>query len=59
LATFKSRFKELAFYVDGKLKKFHAGQYVTKSAKETKIVDALKDTEHIDEPAEQPKASAK
>jgi hypothetical protein len=59
LATFKSRFKELAFYVDGQLKKFHAGQYVTKNAKETKIVDALKDTERVDEPAEQPKASAK
>jgi hypothetical protein len=55
LATFKSRFKELAFYVDGELKKFSAGHFETKNAKETKIVDALKDAERVDDP----KASAK
>jgi hypothetical protein len=61
MAKFTSRFLELGFYVDGVLKNFVAGQYVTEDKAEIEVLSALLDVERIDEEpkkAEEPAAKA-
>jgi hypothetical protein len=41
--------KELGFYVDGELKRFHDGVYETENKKEIAVLDALIDTEKVEE----------
>jgi hypothetical protein len=59
---FESRFKELAFYVEGKKYKFANGVFNTEDKKVAEVLKALADVVLVEEPAEEkpkPKASAK
>ena len=62
MAIYESKYAELAFYVDGKLRKFQYGKYKTDDPKEVEVLDKLVDVKRVDEPkqtkpAEEPKAS--
>lgn len=61
MAKFTSRFPELGFYVEGVLRKFHSGQYVTEDKAEISVLESLVDTvrEEKAEEAPKPKAPAK
>ena len=58
MAKFTSRFPELGFYVDGVLRKFHSGQYVTEDKAEIAILEGLVDTVREEEAEEAPKPKA-
>lgn len=43
--------KELGFYADGELKRFHDGLYETENKKEIAVLDALLDVEKVEDKA--------
>ena len=49
--------KELGFYVDGDLKRFHDGVYETENKKEIAVLDVLIDTEKVADNVEIAKGS--
>jgi hypothetical protein len=51
MAEFKSQYKELGFYVNGELKNFSGGRFVTENEDEIAVLDALTDAHRVDEPA--------
>jgi hypothetical protein len=55
MAQFKSRFLELGFYVNGQLKNFNGGNYVTEDKSEIEVLSALVDVERVDTPVKEPK----
>lgn len=61
MAQYKSKFKELGFYVDGELKRFNLGVYNTDDRAEIAVLDTLSDATKTEEakPAEKPKPAAK
>jgi hypothetical protein len=42
---FKSKYLEYGFYVDGQLKQFHGGVFVTEDDKEIEVLKTLSDVE--------------
>ena len=42
---FKSKYPEYGFYVDGQLRQFHGGVFVTEDAKEIEVLKMLTDVE--------------
>lgn len=61
MAQYKSKFKELGFYVDGDLKRFNHGVYNTDDKAEIAVLDTLSDATKTEEakPAEKSKPAAK
>lgn len=45
MAQYKSKFKELGFYVDGELKRFNNGVYNTDDKAEIAVLDTLQDVQ--------------
>lgn len=62
MAKYESKFEQLGFYVDGELKRFANGVYVTDNEKEITVLDGLngvkKEVEPKPEAAPKPKAKA-
>ncbi|AWB45280.1 hypothetical protein DCC85_14295 [Paenibacillus sp. CAA11] len=58
MAVFHSKYRELAFYVDGVRHSFSSGTYSTEDAKVVAVLEQMKDVtkEHAEEPAEKPAA---
>jgi len=48
VAVYESKYAELAFYVDGKLRKFQYGKYQTEDPKEIEVLDKLADVVRVD-----------
>jgi hypothetical protein len=48
VAVYESKYAELAFYVDGKLRKFQYGKYQTNDSKEIEVLDKLADVVRVD-----------
>jgi len=61
MAEFKSRYRELGFYVNGMLLTFKNGVFKTEDPDEIKILSELTDVTRIDKPTEEdaPKPTAK
>ncbi|MDH5159826.1 hypothetical protein [Heyndrickxia oleronia] len=64
MAVYKSKYRELKFYVDGELHAFSSGSFSTNDAKVIAVLDGLTDAKRVDEPkteevAPKPKAPAK
>lgn len=62
MAQYKSKFKELGFYVDGELKRFNQGVYNTDDKAEISVLDTLTDVtkaEEAKQPEPKPKPAAK
>lgn len=60
MAEYTSRYQELGFYVNGELKRFSGGRYVTEDKDENDVLDSLIDVEKVDKPAEEkPKQATK
>ena len=58
MAVYESKYAELAFYVDGKLRKFQYGKYQTEDPKEIEVLDKLADVVRVDAKAKaEPKAT--
>jgi hypothetical protein len=55
MAVYESRFKELGFYVDGKLHKFKNGRFTTEDKAVMAVLDKLTDVKRVDEPKAEPK----
>lgn len=55
MAEFKSRYAELGFYINGKLRNFRAGRFVTEDAKEIEVLEKLTDAVRVDEPIKEVK----
>lgn len=49
MAKFTSRYQSLGFYVNGELKRFSNGQYVTDDKEEVAVLSALSDVEKVEE----------
>lgn len=56
MAKYESRYKSLGFYVNGELKRFNNGIYVTEDKDEITVLDRLTDAARVDE---EPKTEAK
>lgn len=52
MAKFKTRYSELGFYVNGSLCRFNDGTYTTDDKDAIAALEALKDVERVDKPAE-------
>lgn len=52
MKTYKSRYAELSFYVDGKERKFSAGVYVATTPAEVEVLGRLVDAVPVDMPKE-------
>lgn len=61
MAEYKSKYNELSFYVNGVMKSFNNGRYVTDKADEIKVLNGLTDVESIEVPKaeEAPKPAKK
>ncbi|MET3658521.1 hypothetical protein [Sporosarcina psychrophila] len=61
MAQYKSKFKELGFYVDGELKRFSNGVFSTDDKADITVLDTLSDATKTEEviPVEKPKPAAK
>ena len=67
MAVFKSKYRELSFYVDGELLSFAGGSFSTNDKKVIAVLETLKDVKRVDEviepekdsKPEQPKAEEK
>ena len=61
MVKFTSRFPELAFYVDGELRKFHAGEFKTEVKAEIEVLEKLADAQRVEAPKaeEAPKVTTK
>ena len=59
MAEYKSRYIEFSFYVNGELKTFKGGRYVTDNKDEIAVLGSLADAQRVDKPAKpEPKAEA-
>lgn len=58
MAEFKSRYSELGFYVDGSLRQFRNGRYVTTDKKEIAVLTKIKDVTEINKPKKETKEKA-
>lgn len=56
MAKYESRYKSLGFYVNGELKRFNNGTYVTEDKNEITVLERLTDATRVDE---EPKTEAK
>jgi hypothetical protein len=54
VAVYESKYAELAFYINGKLRKFQYGKYQTKDPKEIEVLDKLEDVVRVDAPKSNP-----
>jgi hypothetical protein len=54
VVVYESKYAELAFYVDGKLRKFQYGKYQTNDPKEIEALDKLADAIRVDGPKSEP-----
>ena len=59
MAKYTSHYPALMFYVEGKLKRFASGEYVTDDKDEIAVLDALTDAKRVDEPKTQTQTEAK
>lgn len=69
MAVYKSKYRELKFYVDGELHAFSSGSFSTTDAKAIAVLDKLADANRVEEvkaeakteeaPKTKPKAPAK
>jgi hypothetical protein len=59
VAVYESKYAELAFYVDGKLRKFQYGKYQTNDPKEIEVLDKLADAVRVDAKSESEPKPAK
>ncbi len=59
MAEYKSRYGGLGFYVNGKLKTFAGGRYVTDDKEEIEVLDNLADAWRVDAPKGTPPKEAK
>jgi hypothetical protein len=48
MAEFKSQYKELGFYVNGELKNFSGGRYVTENEDAIAVLESLSDAHRVD-----------
>jgi hypothetical protein len=55
MAVFKSKYRELTFYVDGKLYAFSSGSFSTDDDRVIAVLEKLKDAKRIDATEEKPK----
>lgn len=57
---FKSHYPEYGFYVEGKFRQFHGGEYVTQDVKEIEVLKTLSDVEaeEVAEKLAEPKPKA-
>ncbi len=53
MAVFKSKYRELSFYVDGELLSFSGGSFSTNDKKVIAVLETLKDVKRLDK-AEEP-----
>ena len=51
MAKFKSRYSGLGFYVNGSLRRFKNGVYVTNDKEEIAVLEKLSDVKRVDKPA--------
>lgn len=56
---FKSNYKKLGFYVNGELKRFWDGRFVTEDKQTIEVLDNLSDVQRVDVPEEEPKKKKK
>lgn len=56
MAKFTSRFPELGFYVNGELRNFYVGEYITEDKAEIEVLEKLADAVRIDSEPKVPKA---
>jgi len=59
MAKFESRFKELGFYVEGRLYKFSNGKFQTEDKKVIDVLGSLSSVSKIDEPKQETKEEEK
>lgn len=50
MAVFKSKYRELSFYVDGELLSFAGGSFSTNDKKVIAVLETLKDVKQVEEP---------
>ena len=50
MAVYKSKYRELTFYVDGELYAFSSGSFSTDDEKVIAVLDRLSDAKRVDEP---------
>jgi hypothetical protein len=50
MAVYKSKYRELTFYVDGELHAFSSGSFSTTDEKVIAVLDGLTDATRVDEP---------
>lgn len=50
MAVYKSKYRELTFYVDGELHAFSSGSFSTADERVTAVLDELADAIRVDEP---------
>lgn len=58
MAEFKSVYSELGFYVDGSLRQFRNGRYITTDKKEIAVLKQIKDVTEIEAPKKEAKEKA-
>ncbi|MGM0973407.1 MAG: hypothetical protein ACQEW2_10855 [Bacillota bacterium] len=56
---FKSNYKKLGFYVNGELKRFLDGRFVTEDKQTIEVLDNLSDVQRVDVPEEESKKKKK
>ena len=54
MAVFQSKYRELAFYVDGRKHKFSNGEFTTDDEKVIAVLTKVRDAVRVDEPAQEP-----
>ncbi len=59
MAEFKSQYKELGFYVNGELKNFNGGRYVTENEDAIAVLETLADAHRVDVESKPAKAEPK
>lgn len=58
MAKYKSQYNSLGFYVNGELRRFSNGEYVTTDKDAIAVLDGLKDAVRDEEPKAQTQAKA-
>lgn len=59
MAKYESHYKSLGFYVNGELKRFNHGSYVTDDKDEIAVLNEMTDVTCVDEPKETKQPEAK
>lgn len=55
MAVFHSKYRELSFYVDGKLYSFSSGSFSTDDEKVIAVLETITDVKRVDEPESETK----